>query len=375
MKVPLLDLKPQYLSMEGELKEAFAKVFDSQHFIGGPQIAELEKIVADYCGCKHAFGVSSGTDAILASLLSLGIGRSPVENEPAPEVIVPTFTFFATAGSVWRAGAKPVFVDIDPVSFNINCGLIEEKITERTKAIIPVHLFGQCADMYEIMEIAKKHNLKVVEDACQSIGTMQNGKKAGAFGDAGCFSFFPSKNLGGFGDGGMVVCNDDSLAEKLRQVRNHGMEPRYYHRWVGGNFRLDSLQAAGLTVKMKYLERWHKARAQHAEFYAQELKDVHEITLPQTMAGNRHIYNQFVILTDRRDALMSYLRENEIGCEIYYPVPLHLQECFKPLGYKAGDMPVAESIAKRCLALPVYPDLTKEQLKYTTDTIKKFFAK
>ncbi|MFI3290722.1 MAG: DegT/DnrJ/EryC1/StrS family aminotransferase [Opitutales bacterium] len=373
MKVDLLNLKEQNEVFKERAGKVFAEVFESQHFIEGKHIAELEEKIAQYCGVKHAVGVSSGTDAILASLLSLGIARSPIDNTPAPEVIIPTFTFFATAGSVWRAGAKPVFVDIDADTFNLDPSKLEEAITENTKAIIPVHLYGQCANMSEIMSIAKKHNLYVIEDACQSIGSMLGDKKAGSLGDIGCFSFFPTKNLGAFGDAGMAICNDDEIAQKLRQVRNHAMQPRYFHKWVGGNYRLDTLQAGILSAKMDSLESWHEARIANAKFYVEQLSGIDGLKLPCIVEGARHVFNQFVICTDKRDALMQHLRANEIACEIYYPVPLHLQECFEPLGYKEGDFPVAEATAKSCLAIPVYAELLSEQRQFVVDTIRNFY--
>jgi len=373
--VPLLDLKLQYAGLREEMQKSLNEVLESQYFIGGPAIAELEKIIAQYSGVDCAIGMSSGTDALIAALLALDITRSPCSNEPAPEVIVPSFTFFASAGSVWRSGARPVFADINEDTFNVSVESIESKITERTKAIMPVHLYGQCADMESIMTLAKKHNLAVIEDACQSIGAQRNGKRAGSFGDAGCFSFFPTKNLGGVGDGGMSICSDKSLGDKMRQVRNHGMEPRYYHKFVGGNFRLDTIQAAALIIKTKHLEKWHSMRQRNAEFYLNALKDVNEILLPKTDKGNVHIYNQFVIRTPKRNECISFLKERGITCEIYYPMPLHLQECFVSLGYKQGDFPVSEKIAQDCLALPIFPELNEGQLQYVVNSLKDFLAK
>ncbi|MFH2068264.1 MAG: DegT/DnrJ/EryC1/StrS family aminotransferase [Candidatus Omnitrophota bacterium] len=371
MQVPLLDLKAQYQTIKSEIDAAIQEVVESQYFIMGPAVAELEARVAQYCNCACGIGVSSGTDALLVVLMALGIGAGD-------EVIIPTYTFFATGGSVSRLGAKPVFADIEPETYNLDPAALERKITAKTRAIIPVHLFGQCAEMEPILSIAKKHNLKVIEDAAQAIGAGYREKKAGSIGDAGCLSFFPSKNLGGFGDGGMVLTNNADLAEKIRTLRLHGSKPKYYHKIIGGNFRLDSLQAAVLKVKLKYLPAWTAARQKNADFYDTSFCETglapSEIQTPKRK-HHPHIFNQYAIRTERRDALRAYLKENKIGTEIYYPVPMHLQECFADLGYKKGDCPVAEEAARTSLALPIYPELTAEQKQYVVDCIRAFYDK
>ncbi len=374
MKVPLLDLKAQYAPLREETRKVLDDILDSQYFIGGPYVEKLEKAVAEYSQVKFAVGVSSGTDALIAALMACGIYRSPLDTGEVDEVILPAYTFFATAGSVWRCGARPVFVDIDPDTYNIDVDKIEAAITPRTKAIIPVHLFGQCANMERIGEIAKKYNLKVIEDGAQAIGSSREGVRVGNFGDCACLSFFPSKNLGGLGDGGMVVLNDESLAKKIREIRNHGMEPKYYHKHVGGNFRLDAMQAAGIGVKLPHLDKWGTMRAANAAVYNAAFAGVASIKTPVIDSKNNSIYNQYVISVPNRDEVMASLRENEIGCEVYYPVPLHLQECFAKLGYKKGDFPNSEYAAEHTLALPIYPELTREQLDYVAEQVKKAVA-
>lgn len=389
MKVPLLDLKPQYQSLKKELDEAVLKVAESQYFILGPQVAKLEKELAEYLGCKHAIGVSSGTDALLLALMALDL-------KPGDEVIVPTYSFFATAGVVSRMNATPVFVDIDPVTFNINPAEIEKKITSKTKAIIPVHLYGQSCEMDEIMKIAEKHNLYVVEDAAQAIGVhYKDGRPVGTIGHIGCFSFFPSKNLGCFGDGGLVTTNDDKLAAMLTIKRVHGAEPKYYHKVIGGNFRIDALQAAVLSVKLPHLNSWSEKRRKNAALYTKlfkeaglsegegiiEFDDKNKVLLPKAIykdsgAGvnpfNYHIYNQYIIRVQNRDGLREFLGKNEIASEIYYPVSFHEQECFLELGYKKGDFPVAEKIETASLALPIYPELSDEQIGFVVSKISEF---
>lgn len=371
-KVPLFDLKKQYATIREEVREVFDKVLDSQMMIGGAYVTELEEKVAQYCGVKSAVAVSSGTDALLAALMAAGIYRSPLDKENAGEVIVPSFTFFATAGCVWRAGAVPVFADIDEDTFNISVESIESKITERTKAIMPVHLFGQCANMDAILKLAQKYNLKVIEDCAQSIGASREGVRAGAFGLCGCLSFFPTKNLGGFGDGGMVVSNDVDFGEEVRRVRNHGMQPKYFHKSVGGNFRLDALQAAGLLVKLPHLDSWHEARRRNANFYNQAFAGFKNIITPKIDPKNYSIYNQYVVRVPNRDECIKYLRENGVNCEIYYPLPLHLQECFADLGVKKGDLPVCEKVASDCLALPIFPELEKWELERVVDVLSNY---
>ncbi len=367
MQVPLLDLKAQYATLKDEMMPAVESVLESQYFINGPEVKDLEKKIAEYCGTADAVGVSSGTDALIVSMMSLGIGQGD-------EVITTAYTFFATVGSIWRLGAKPVFVDIEPDTYNIDTSKIEAAITDKTKAIVPVHLYGQMADMDPIMALAAKHDLFVIEDGAQAIGSKQNGKMAGQLGTTGCFSFFPSKNLGGLGDGGMVTTQDKDLAERMRDCRNHGMNPKYYHNWVGGNFRLDSIQAAGLLVKLRHLESWHEGRRQNAAFYNEAFANVEEVVTPTIRQYNETIYNQYIIRVPKRDQCREFLNKNDIGCEVYYPVSMHMQECFASLGYKPEDFPQSETASVETLALPIYPELTKEQLSYVAETIKDFLA-
>ena len=377
MKVPLLDLKAQYELIKDEIGDAVAEVFQSQHFILGPKVKDLEEAIASYCGCEHAVGVSSGTDALLIVLTAEDIG-------PGDEVITTPYTFFATVGSIARLGATPVFVDIDPATYNMDPRLVEAAITANTKAIIPVHLYGQCADMDPILMIMRKYNITVVEDAAQAIGAEYKERRAGSMGNYGTFSFFPSKNLGAAGDGGMVVTNDPDRAKKLAILRVHGGGPKYQHQVVGGNFRLDPLQAAVLGVKLRHLEAWHQGRQSNARRYnelfgATGLLKKGRIVLP-TISANRHIFNQYVIRvrakdTGRgRDDLRTFLRARKVGHEVYYPIPLHLQECFKYLGYKAGDFPHSELAANETIALPIFPELTDEQAKYVVDCVAEFVS-
>lgn len=353
--VPLLDLQGQFSSIEADVRAAIDRVLASQHFILGPEVEACEREIAAYSGARHGIGVSSGTDALLVALMALDAG-------PGDEIITTPYTFFATGGSVARLGAKPVFVDIEPHSFNIDPARIEAAITPRTKAIIPVHLYGQCADMDAIQAIADRHGIAVIEDAAQAIGAETKGRRAGGIGTMGCFSFFPSKNLGCFGDGGMVVTNDDRLAESLRILRVHGGKPKYYHRVIGGNFRLDAIQAAVIRAKLPHLDTWSGRRQANASRYRELLaQQAPSLRLPHEGEG-RHVYNQFVVRTPRRDDVMAALKTAGIGTEIYYPVPLHLQECFAALGYRPGDFPEAEAAAKETLALPIYPELTDQQI-------------
>ena len=361
MKVPLLDLKVQYAGIKDEVLSAIEEVLDSQVCILGPKVAELERQVAALSDCKFGVGVSSGTDALLAALMALEIGAGD-------EVITTSFTFFATAGCVSRTGATPVFVDIDPRTFNIDPQLIERAITPRTKAMIPVHLFGQMCDMDPIMEIAQRHKLYVIEDAAQAISSTYKGRKAGSIGHAGCFSFFPSKNLGGAGDGGMVVTNDADLNDRLLVMRSHGSKPKYHHKVIGGNFRLDPLQAAVLLVKLPHLGAWSEGRRRNAAIYDQEFAGS-PVGTPWISPDGVSIFNQYVITMPERDGLKAHLDAQQIGCEIYYPVPLHLQECFESLGYKDGDLPVSERAAREVLALPIYPELSREQIRLVSGTI------
>ena len=367
-RVPLLDLRAQYESMRDDIDEAIRRVVESQHFILGPEVEALEREIADYCGTTHAVGVSSGTDALLVALMALGVG-------PGDEVITTPFTFFATAGTVARLGARTVFVDIEPDTFNIDAARIEAALSPRTKAIIPVHLFGRVADMDTVMRLAGSAGVAVIEDAAQAIGAYDAaGRRAGAIGDIGAFSFFPSKNLGAFGDAGMVTTSDESLARLMRQLRVHGMEPKYFHSMVGGNFRLDALQAAVLRVKLRRLDTWHDGRrrnaARYRELFAQA--GIEQVTLPQDVPG--HIYNQFVIRVPQRGALRDHLSARAIGTEIYYPLPLHMQACFAGLGYQEGDFPHAERAAREVLALPIYPELEDAALQRVVASIADFYA-
>jgi dTDP-4-amino-4,6-dideoxygalactose transaminase len=361
--VPFLDLKAQYALIRGEVRSAIDRVLESQRFILGQEVEQLETEVAAYSRCRFAIGVSSGTDALLAALMA-------IELKPGEEVITTPYSFLATAAAVARLGARPVFVDIDPATFNIDTRRIESHITARTRAIIPVHLFGQMAEMDAISELARKHNLQVIEDAAQAISAELHGKRAGSVGDMGCFSFYPTKNLGGFGDGGMVTTNSEALAARLKLLRSHGSRSKYFSEILGGNFRLDEIQAAVLRVKLKYLDAWTEARQANARMYREQLAAVSRIELPYEIPGARHIYNQFVIQTDVRDALIRHLEKHRIGYDIYYPVPFHLQDCFRYLDYRPGDFPVSESASRRSLALPIYPELTPSMIGAVADVIR-----
>lgn len=380
LHVPILDLKAQYISIREEIESAIQRVLESQNFILGPEVQQLEEEIAAYSQAKYGVGVSSGTDALLVALMVLNV-------KPGDEVITTTYTFFATVGAIVRLGATPIFVDIDPFTYNINPQQIRAKITSRTKAIIPVHLYGQVANMDSIIEIAQEHNLIVIEDAAQAIGAEYNGKRAGSIGHMGCFSFFPSKNLGGIGDGGMVITNSAEFNEKLKLFRNHGYKPKYYNAVIGGNFRLDAIQAAVLSVKLKYLDSWTQARQRNAQLYRQMfaksgisvdysafIEGQQGIVLPKDEPSHRHIYNQFIIRCSRRDELLQYLKEQGVTTEIYYPVPMHLQECFQYLGYQYGNLPGAEHAAIQTLALPIYPELTEDMLSYVVENIKQFYT-
>jgi len=366
MQVPLLDLKAQYAKIKDEVLAAVSEVLESQRCIGGAKVEELEKAVAEISDCKYAVGTSSGTDAILNTLMSLEIGAGD-------EVITTPFTFFSTVGCIARAGAKPVFVDIDPKTYNIDSMKVAEAVTEKTRAVMPVHLYGQMADMEPIVEVAKKHNIAVIEDAAQSITSTYKGRKAGSIGTAGCFSFFPSKNLGGIGDGGMIVTNDEKFYQRVFIMRNHGMEPKYYHSFIGGNFRLDPIQAAALLVKLPYLNEWSEARRRNAEYYSKRFEGT-VVQVPYISSNCVTIYNQYVIRVPRRDEVVAHLKQNNIGCEIYYPVPMHLQKCFAYLGFGQGDFPESEKAAKEVMALPIYPELTDEMKDLVVDTLLSFLG-
>lgn len=366
MKVCSLDLKRQYESIREEINKAVLEVIASQSFVLGPFVESFENSIAGYCSVKHAIGVSSGTDAILLALTACGV-------KSGDEVITTPFTFFATAGSIARLGAVPVFVDIDPATYNIDVNKIAPVVNKRTKVILPVHLYGQCADMDTILEIAHANGLMVIEDAAQAIGALYKGKNAGTLGNLGCFSFYPTKNLGGYGDGGLVTTNDDRLAELVKVLRVHGSKQRYYHLHIGMNGRLDAIQAAVLSVKLKYLNAWSEKRRSIAAYYHEQLKGL-PIRLPEAEPHNAHIYHQYVIATSDRDALMKYLGRHGIETTIYYPVPLHLQKCFEFLGYKRGDLPESERAANETLALPIFPEITRKEQDYVISHIKNFIS-
>lgn len=366
MRIPVLDLKAQYAAIKDEATRAISEVCEKQAFALGPAVAEFEENVAAYCNSKHAIGVSSGSDALLVSLMALDV-------KPGDEVITTPFSFFATAGCVVRIGARPVFVDVDPDSGNIDPAGIEEKITGKTRAIIPVHLFGQIAPMKAITAIASKHNLAVVEDAAQAIGASRDGIKAGNFGDCGCFSFYPTKNLGGFGDGGLVTTNTDALADDIRTLRDHGQKPRYFYKVIGGNFRLDGIQGAVLNVKLKYLDDWNEKRRQNAALY-DSLFAGSPVKAPAIDPGNVSIYHQYTVTVPERDELQKYLADNDIGSAVFYPKPLHLQDCFSEHGYREGDMPVTERLCSEVLSLPVYPELSPDEIEYVARTVLKYYG-
>lgn len=384
--VPLLDLKAQYAIIRDEVRQAIDEVCDSQYFVMGPKVAEFETEAAKYNKVAHAIGVSSGSDAILVALMALDIG-------PGDEVITTPFTFFATGGAIARVGATPVFCDIDPVTYNLSPKAVEDFIRKNctmkdgvlvnnstgglVKVVMPVHLFGQTADMAGIMALAKENNLRVVEDAAQAIGAESaDGQRAGSIGDIGCYSFFPSKNLGAFGDGGMCVTQDDELAEKLRVLRLHGSKPKYHHALIGGNFRLDAMQAAILSVKLKHLDSWTTRRQENAARYDKLLAEHADICgTPVAVEGGRHIYNQYTLRVDNRDELRAFFTDKKIGVEVYYPVPLHQQKCFSNLGYKDGDFPESESAAASVVSIPVYPEVTHAQQDYVLDTLLTFAKK
>jgi dTDP-4-amino-4,6-dideoxygalactose transaminase len=382
--VPLLDLKLQYEALKPELERALLHVAASQMFILGPAVKSLESRLAEYTQCKSAVGVSSGTDALLLALMALGIG-------PGDEVLTSPYSFFATAGTIARAGARPVFLDIDPVSYNLSPARVAEFLGKRCRrngtevinqatggrvcAIMPVHLYGQAAEMDALMVLARDYGLRVIEDAAQALGTEYKGRRVGSFGDVGCFSFFPSKNLGAFGDAGLCTANDPDLAERLRIMRVHGGKPKYYHKVIGGNFRIDEIQAAVLEVKLGHLEAWHAGRQRNAAFYDRAFAKAgvgDRVTTPVALPGHRHIYNQYVLRVPQRDALRTYLADCGIGTEIYYPVPLHMQECFAYLGYRPEDCPESARAAGETLAVPIYPELEDSQLQHVVDSVTRF---
>ena len=383
--VPLLDLKPQYLALKAELDEAMLKVAASQMFILGPAVKELEQQLAEYSGAKHGIGLSSGTDALLIALMAYDVGVGD-------EVVTSSYTFFATGGTIARTGARPVFLDIDPATYNLKPELVRAFLADgcerragglynresggRVRALMPVHLYGQCADMDAFVALGREYGLPVIEDAAQAIGAeYTQERRAGGIGEIGCLSFFPTKNLGAFGDAGMCVTNDDALAAKLRMLRVHGMEPKYYHALVGGNFRIDELQAAVLLVKFRHLESWHAGRQRNAAYYDEALRATAGVVTPAACPGQRHIYNQYVIRVPDRDRLRAYLAENGIGTEVYYPVPLHMQQCFAYLGYRPEDCPESARAARETLALPIYPELSEAQLAHVTESISAFYGR
>lgn len=372
MQVPLLDLKEQNDALRPEIEAALGRVLDTNAFILGGEVADLEKELAAYCDAKFAIGCASGSDALLLAMMALDV-------EAGDEVITTPYSFFATVSAITRLGAKPVFVDIDPETYNLDVSQVETRITDRTKAVQPVHLYGQCADMDALKAVCDARGIPIVEDAAQAIGAEDKGRRAGSIGDIGCFSFYPSKNLGGMGDGGFMTTNDDALAEKLFALRVHGSKERYYHKWVGLNSRLDGFQGAVLRVKLPHLESWSEKRRENADRYRQMFHDSGfegELTLPVERSDVRHIYNQFIIrVPEQRDALRRSLTEAGIGTDIYYPVPLHLQECFAYLGNADGDFPESERASRETLALPIYPELRPEQQEYVVDSISRFFTK
>jgi dTDP-4-amino-4,6-dideoxygalactose transaminase len=375
MDVPFLDLKAQYQHIKDEIDQAITEVISEQHFILGPKVEALEEAIAAYSATRYGIGVASGSDALALSLMAVGVGAGD-------EVITTPFTFFATAGSISKVGAMPVFVDIDPRTYNLDPAHIQECITPRTKAIIPVHLFGQCVDMEPVKELARSNGLRIIEDAAQAIGSdyikdSAPPQRVGSIGDLGCFSFYPSKNLGGVGDGGMVTTNNEELADRVRLLRVHGASAKYYYQYIGINSRLDALQAAVLLVKFRYLEEWTDKRLKNASYYDQLFDKIRHqalgIEIPCVQYNNRHIYNQYVIRVPKRDALREFLAQEGIGTDVYYPLPLHLQECYRDLGYEKGDFPHAEKAAQETLALPIYPELTREQQEYVISKIVEFF--
>ena len=371
MIVPLLDLKAQYRGIKSEILAVMETVCDEQGFVLGPRLAEFEKATARYIGSRHAIGCASGSDALLLSLMAVGV-------KAGDEVITVPFTFFATAGAISRLGAKPVFVDIEADSFNIDPHLIERAITPRSKAVIPVHLFGQCADMAAINDIAGRRGIRVGEDACQAIGAAREGRRAGVLADVGCFSFFPTKNLGGFGDGGLMTTDDDGMAAALAMLRVHGSRVRYLHEVVGIHSRLDALQAAVLHVKLKYLDQWTEGRRRNAERYQRlfaQAQLLDRVLLPVTTSGNFHVYNQYTVRVRQRDELRNFLKEKGVGTEVYYPLPMHLQNCYHDLGHQKGSFPVSERAAEEVLSLPIYAELTEDQQAYVVQMISEFYRR
>ncbi len=366
MRVQFLDLRQQYLSIKQEIDEAVLRQVGSGNYVLGETVSQLEKRIAEYSGAAFGIGVASGTDALLLSLKACGVGQGD-------EVITSTYSFFASAGTIWNAGARPVFVDIDPGTFNLDVSQIKHKLSPRTKAVMPVHLFGQCANMGPVMGVAAEKGLAVVEDAAQSIGALWSGRRAGSIGTTGCFSFYPTKNLGAYGDGGMIVTSDPALADRLRLLRVHGAKPKYFHKIVGFNSRLDAVQAAILLVKLDHLDSWSERRRQNARVYDRLFRGS-DVVVPEVGEGNVSIFNQYVVRVPRRDAVKEYLKKKGVDTDVYYPLPLHLQECFQELGYTRGQLPNAEKAAAESLALPIYPELTSEQQEYVVSSVKEAIA-
>jgi len=369
MKVPLIDLQAQFVSIRDSVRAGVDRVFETQMFVMGPEVAALETEVAAYCQTAEAIGCASGSDALLLAFMGLNVG-------PGDEVITTPFSFFATASAIARTGARPIFVDIDPLTYNLNVDQIPAAITSRTRAVLPVHLYGQCADMDQLLDLCKSKGLTLVEDAAQAIGAEDRGRRAGSMGLAGCFSFYPTKNLGAAGDAGIITTSDSEFATRVRRLRLHGGLTEYQHVEVGINSRIDALQAVVLRAKLPHLDNWSNARAQKAEVYSHLIEGAKldfRVDPPFIKPGNRHIFHQYVIrVPEHRDALMDHLKAREIATKVYYPIPLHLQECFKYLGYKEGDFPEAEKAARETFALPLYPELTAEQQEYVVNAIKDF---
>jgi dTDP-4-amino-4,6-dideoxygalactose transaminase len=371
--VPLLDLTAQYEGLRSEIEGALARVVASQAFILGPEVEAFEAAIAEYLGVRHAVGVASGTDALLLAIRALDL-------EPGDEVVVPAFTFFATAGAVWNAGLHPVFCDVDPETFNVTAETVEAAWTDRSRAVVPVDLFGQVAPLREVVSVAQRHGAAVIEDAAQALGAWRRSAEgdgrimAGAGATMGALSFFPTKNLGGFGDGGMVISDDDDLSERIRKLRVHGGRQMYHHEMVGTNSRLDALQAAVLRTKLPHLDDWGSARRRNADLYDDLLRDVDEVRTPFRDPSCHHVFNQYTIHAERRDELRTFLVEQGIGTGVYYPVPLHFQPCFRSLGYRPGDLPISEALATRVLSLPVFPELDAARIRRVADAVKAFYA-
>jgi len=363
MKVQFLDLKAQYVTIKEEINDAIQKILDSCAFAGGPFVEEFEKNFAAFCGCKYSIGVGNGTDALWLALLAIGVGSGD-------EVITVPNTFIATCEAISMCGAKPVFVDINEESYTMEAALIEKVITKRTKAIIPVHLFGQMADMDPIMDIARRHNLFVIEDACQAHGAEYKGKRAGSVGELGCFSFYPGKNLGAYGEAGAIVTNNEQFNQRMRMLRDHGQSKKYFHDVIGWNARMDGIQAAVLNVKLNHLSKWNEARRTNAEYYNHFLNDMRAIKTPKVMKYNKHIYHVYAVRVQSRNSVIEHLKEKGIGCLIHYPVPVHLQQAYGTFGFKNGSYKISEMCSDELMSLPMYPELSRDQIEYVADSLK-----